>query len=294
MADNEIRVYTPDEIVKEKHEFVKFQVVGLPHSKPLANDETHPLYNERECLMYRDHNVLLEGLTQGKILTKTVEIKKGLPEEIEKLFGAYELPEQDKLIQRCIFMSHLFDAMQEKLPIRKDPERPAWVFPRDYGITHKRRNDLLSSKLVHLCELACGRTVNHGVVQDEMVSVPFEKDGDLIQFELTVDFMINSAKALPAYAYPQMVEITKDIELPDISPLNCTITLTKENIYEIRDIFPIDKRSQYPNVHTAIIHYNQTEVLNLYETPVTEDQILGRTLLKAFAVAAGNAKQRFG
>ncbi|KAJ9576804.1 hypothetical protein L9F63_006578, partial [Diploptera punctata] len=169
----------------------------------------------------------------------------------------------------CIFMSHLFDAMQEKLPIRKDPERPAWVFPRDYGITHKRRNDLLSSKLVHLCELACGRTVNHGVVQDEMVSVPFEKDGDLIQFELTVDFMINSAKALPAYAYPQMVEITKDIELPDISPLNCTITLTKENIYEIRDIFPIDKR-------------------------ITEDQILGRTLLKAFAVAAGNAKQRFG
>jgi len=35
-------------------------------------------------------------------------------------------------------------------------------------------------------------------------------------------------------------------------------------------------------------------VKNKYETPVTEEQVLGRTLLKAFAVAAAYAQQRFG
>jgi len=35
-------------------------------------------------------------------------------------------------------------------------------------------------------------------------------------------------------------------------------------------------------------------VKNIYETPVTEEQVLGRTLLKAFAVAAAHAQQRFG
>jgi hypothetical protein len=52
--------------------------------------------------------------------------------------------------------------------------------------------------------------------------------------------------------------------------------------------------SQFPHIHTAVIHYNETEVKNIYETPVTEEQILGRTLLKSFAIAAAYAQQRFG
>jgi hypothetical protein len=52
--------------------------------------------------------------------------------------------------------------------------------------------------------------------------------------------------------------------------------------------------SKFPHIHTAVIHYNETEVKNIYETPVTEEQILGRTLLKSFAIAAAHAQQRFG
>lgn len=289
-----IKIHEPEDILKEKLEYVKFEFVGPPIPKPLPRDSTHPLYNERVCHMYRDHNVLLEGLSQSKILTKTVEIKEGLPEDIENLVGTHELPEQDKLVQRCILTSHLFDATQEKLPKIRDPKRPAWNFPRVYGITDKRRNNLLSSKLIHLCEFACGRNVNHRVVQDEIVCVPFEKDGDLIQLELTVNFLLNSVKPLPAYASHEVVQTTQDIELPNLYPVKHTVTLEKENIYEIRDIFPIVQGSQYPNVHTAVTHYNETEVNNLHETPVTEEQILGRTLLKAFAVAAASAKQKFG
>lgn len=46
--------------------------------------------------------------------------------------------------------------------------------------------------------------------------------------------------------------------------------------------------------HTVFVHYNQTEVHNVYEEEVTEPQIFGRALLKAFTVAASYARQKFG
>jgi hypothetical protein len=52
--------------------------------------------------MYRDHNVLLKGLDQTKVLTKTVEIETGLPVEIENLVGAQHLPDQDTLVRRLV------------------------------------------------------------------------------------------------------------------------------------------------------------------------------------------------
>lgn len=43
------------------------------------------------------------------------------------------------VIFRIIYTSNVFDAHQEKLPKRKDPARPAWVFPRSFGITNCRK-----------------------------------------------------------------------------------------------------------------------------------------------------------
>lgn len=83
--------------------FFPFRVTAKPLvPKPIPRDHTHPLYHERTCLMYRDHNVLLKGLDQGKVLTKTVEIKTGLPVEIENLVGVHHLPDQDILVQRLV------------------------------------------------------------------------------------------------------------------------------------------------------------------------------------------------
>ena len=45
-------------------------------------------------------------------------------------------------------------------------------------------------------------------------------------------------------------------------------------------------------VHTCIVHYNETEVKNLFETEVTESQILARSLLKAFTFALAQAKSQ--
>lgn len=80
--------------------------------------------------------MLLEGIDQAKIITKTVELQSGLPEKIENA----PKPSKDthNRALRVIMSSHLFDTQQEKLPKIKDPERPAYNFPRVLGITNER------------------------------------------------------------------------------------------------------------------------------------------------------------
>lgn len=103
--------------------------------KPFLLDNTHPNWNDRVCLTYKDHNVLLEGLDQAKVVTKTVELKDGLP---DKLKPKEVLKEVHNKVKNIILYSHLLDAEQQKLPKLKDPLRPAWNFPRSYGVTEKR------------------------------------------------------------------------------------------------------------------------------------------------------------
>jgi hypothetical protein len=74
-------------------------------------------------------------------------------------------------------------------------------------------------------------------VQDETVIVPLEKDGDLIQLELTVNFLLNSATPLPVYASADEIQRTQDIALPDLYPIKHTVTLERENIYQTKNIF---------------------------------------------------------
>lgn len=47
-------------------------------------------------------------------------------------------------------------------------------------------------------------------------------------------------------------------------------------------------------MHTAIIHFLETEVHNLYKTPVLESQTIARSLMKAFTIAAAQARYLYG
>lgn len=49
-----------------------------------------------------------------------------------------------------------------------------------------------------------------------------------------------------------------------------------------------------PHPHTLFVHHIETDVKNLFEEEVTESQIFGRSLLKAFTVAASYAKAKYG
>lgn len=104
--------------------------------KPLPTPiEQHPNWHDRICHTYKDNNVLLEGLEQAKVLTKTVQIGEGLPEQLTLKNSSKEI---DNKVKRVIMHSHLFDAEQKKLPKIKDPMRPAFNFPRVYGISESR------------------------------------------------------------------------------------------------------------------------------------------------------------
>lgn len=87
------------------------------------------------CLTYKDDNVLLEGLNQAKVITNTVEVQQGLPDKLVLHDVSKDL---NNLVKKIVLTSHVFDAEQKKLPKIKDPLRPAYNFPRVYGITEQR------------------------------------------------------------------------------------------------------------------------------------------------------------
>lgn len=160
--------------------------------------------------------------------------------------------------------------------------------------------------------------------EDAYFSVPLLREEDTIQLQIRADLLLLANKPLKAICSP---ELTKETTLPNIEPLKYTISLTEENLYKLENIFrklfstflPIlglviekylksnidDKKMELfclavngnPNmnrVHTAFIHYNETEVKNLHDSVVTEDQTVSRSLMKAFAITAAQARQLYG
>ncbi len=102
-------------------------------------DNTHPLWKEQKCHIFGDSNVLVEGLRQAQLLTKSVVVD-GLPSSVDRVIDSTKIPSRsDAFMQDIVRTSFLFDAQQQKLPIRKVPDRPAYVLPREYGITEFRR-----------------------------------------------------------------------------------------------------------------------------------------------------------
>lgn len=84
-------------------------------------------------------NVLLEGISQAQVLTKTIIAENRLPPKIEELA---EMPAPTAIhenIKKAILSANVFDCEQKKLPKIKDKDRPAYNFPRILGITDKRR-----------------------------------------------------------------------------------------------------------------------------------------------------------
>lgn len=113
--------------------------ISIPRKEVEIIDETHPLWNSRICHIYGDTNVLITGMPQAQVLTKTVCVD-GLPDKLQETINAIEFSrETDKNAKNAVLNALLFDAEQQKLEKLKDPLRPAWVFPRVYGITRQRK-----------------------------------------------------------------------------------------------------------------------------------------------------------
>lgn len=169
-------------------------------------------------------------------------------------------------------------------------------------------SDLLTTKLLQLVELISDKKIvkQRSILHDLDFWYPFEKAGDLIQLQLRGDMLLTTSRPLS----PITNESTMDVELPSMYPAKHTVTLNTEHIYEIKNLYRKFKKIfikvsnlkfsaikpvfQKIHPHTVFVHYNPTEVKNIYEEEVTDEQFLGRTLMKAFTVAAAYAKQNSG
>lgn len=255
-------------------------------------DSSHPLYQQDPLPCIDDTNVLLEGVEQAKVLLNTVHIE-GLPKEIEDSVGSRAIPFQDTRVKRVVMSSQIFDAMQVLLPKRKDPERPEWNFPRDYGIDSQRKFNLTISQMLQLCEFLDGKAslVNRAQISDAYCCARLDKEGVPFQIKNRADILVTSKVPIAPLASRDTGSSTP---LPDIHPLHFTVSIPKQHFYHSESIFPISKMFAKPHPHTAFFHYDPSEVKNLYGEPVTESQFLSRTLVKAFAVAASRAQQLYG
>lgn len=279
-----VAIEDPNKFIREKVFRVRERVQVIKKPNPSSTN-----WHETPLLTYEDNNVLLEGLKQAKILTNTVEIQSGLPEKyvIEDISK-----ELNRRVKKVILGSSVFDAEQQKLPKIKNYARPAFNYPRIYGITQERVFKLLISKLLNQIETS----VDHSLVKQRYLAdnlyfqFPFQHNEDLVQFQLLGDSVLLSEKPLS----PITSNNGNETALPDIYPINPTLTLNKTNKYTIENLYPVNRQLPKCHPHTLFINFNTEFVKNLFEEKVTLQQIYGRTLMKAFTVAASYARAQFG
>ncbi|XP_031846249.1 mitochondrial ribosomal protein L37 [Nomia melanderi] len=263
-----------------------FQKLDLP-PLPCAD----PNWKEKSCLIFNEHNLLQEGIPQACLLTKTLKIDDELPIRIIDLVT--NVPEHvDNLVKRIVNTSTIYDAYQKTLPKLKDPNRPSWVFPRQYGITSTRKMHNITYKFLQLCESLCGFNIvqNRSVIRDSPLSICIDNGPDLLKFSFSMD-LITSLLPLAPIAD---VNTNKDQDMPNIYPLHYTIGLTETNSYDTVDICPFTTNSKIRNIHTIFVNHDPERVKNITELPVMEHQIHARSLLASFTAATVYARQRFG
>lgn len=273
---------------------VRFPIEGefLPKQQPF--DPTHPLWTERVCHTFGDTNLLVEGLQQAQLLTKSMVVD-GLPVNVQRVIDDVRIPDQsDVYMQEMVRASFLFETEQQKLPYKTLPDKPMHRLKREYGITNLRRNRVFITKAIQECEKLAGRSVvsDRKVISDALFVVPLEKDGDLLQMEITADAFVTSKKPIE----PVLANRTEfsESEIPELTAMKYTISMPKENIYELRNSYPITRTSAYCHPHTVFLHFSTEDVQNLHGIPVTESQFMSRSMVKAFAVAASSARSLYG
>lgn len=66
-----------------------------------------------------------------------------------------------------------------------------------------------------------------------LFSFPFKRNDQQIQFKLTADYFLSSSKPLKAITN----QTTDTFKIPSIEPLDPTVSILKENIYKVENIY---------------------------------------------------------
>lgn len=290
LLQKNVKILDATEIAEPKPDLLKIDIPE-PYKPPPPLDKHHPLWKQKICYICHTSTQLLEGLPQAQFLTNTI-VFNGLPERIQKLFGAAEQPDQDELVKRCILLSHVLDGYQDALPLKKSPVYPHKdINPREYGIPLHRRLNLLLRSLVRLMESQAGvyqDALQRVISTDSRVVLTTEKDNDLLQFQINADLMMSSDKPLTPFASGDVINSKKTAPLPNIFPIKCTIDFEQTNFYELQDVYPFHKASNYCHVHTLYLcELNE-------ETRWSKSRTKAKALLACYTFAMAQARLLYG
>lgn len=94
---------------------------------------------------------------------------------------------------------------------------------------------LMVSKLLQLIESISDQQLvqKRYLFSDLLFSYPFTRQEQSVQFQLSGDFLLTSSSPLPLITNHS----TKDLDLPDIYPVEPTVSLNKDNIYKLENIY---------------------------------------------------------
>lgn len=167
-------------------------------------------------------------------------------------------------VSRAILNAHLLDALQVKLPKAVDIKRPGWNYPRVYGLPRWRRkyssisnwasetqfiftclslyySVQLLNKMFHTID-ATLVAQNIDVTQQQLTSeitirAPMTLEGKQSLFETRQNLLVFGKDPLQPYLGGEVKAELLSKPLPDIYPLNRTISLHKTNIYRMESKF---------------------------------------------------------
>lgn len=93
----------------------------------------------------------------------------------------------------------------------------------------------ITDKLLQYCEKLTDPSITsqRKILNDALFVVPFESDGNLIQFKKTAETIVVSKQAIKPIENISNAET----ELPDIYPLSSNISLDTDNIYQNKHIY---------------------------------------------------------
>ena len=79
-------------------------------------------------------------------------------------------------------------------------------------------------------------------VENSLIRQFFDKDGQLVQVESPLDYLITDEKPVKPYANSEAVLKTKDMKLPDLNPMNSLSNLFDGHIYKHENSFPTEDK----------------------------------------------------
>lgn len=91
-------------------------------------------------------------------------------------------------------------------------------------------SQLIVSKILQECDRLSGETfLDRKILSDSRVVLPFTKDGLRYQFDFTIENFVASKSPIAPIASVSSLE---DLQLPDIYPMKCNISVPVSNLYK--------------------------------------------------------------